>query len=112
MRKTNKLIFNQKAALDENSLKLEEIVQFYLDNKNKQAIGDTATDFLHHSIAGFRSNESSNLDSSQNSSELSGSMTETDDSIDEEDVETTGPKRKRKESKSDKASLPSTKRSK
>lgn len=88
--------------MDETSPKLEEIIQFYLDHKNKTTQIDLS---LNNSLIAFRSNDSSMFDSSQNSTFLSESTADSDDSP-------IGPKRKRKESKSDLASLPSNKRSK
>lgn len=93
-----------KENLDAHSPKLEDIIQFYLDHKGKLTMTDTAPDLSQQSMIAFRSDESSLIDSStQDSIHLSESMTESDDSP-------VGPKRKRKDSRSDVASLPSTKR--
>lgn len=74
-----------------------------MDHKEKPAV----TDLSHNSIISFRSNESSSLNSStQNSIQLSESSTT------EPDESPVGPKRKRKDSKTDKDSFPSNKRAK
>lgn len=67
---------------------------------------DTQLNHSQNSIIDFRSDDSSAIESStQDSICLSESLPESDDSP-------VGQKRKRKDSRSDKASLPSTKRSK
>lgn len=91
--------------LDENSPKLEEIVGYYLDHKNKAARMDLSLNYSQNSAVAFRSNDSSIFGSSENSSVLSESATESDDSP-------IGPKRKRKDSKTDLECLPSKKRAK
>lgn len=90
----------------EHSLNLEDIIQFYLDHKNKLPMIDATQDLSQYSMIAFRSDESSVIDSStQDSIHLSESMPESDVSLVEE-------KRKRKDSSSDTVCLPSTKRTK
>lgn len=106
--KNNILIMNslsQKEKLDENSPKLEEIVRYYLDQKNTAARADLSLNFSQNSAIAFRSNDSSTLGSSENSSFMSECTAESEDSP-------IGAKRKRKDSKADMDCLPSKKRAK
>lgn len=91
--------------MSESSPKLEEIVQQYLDNKNKAERFDLTMNYSDTSAIAFRSNDSSIFGSSQSSSALSDCTAESEDSP-------IGAKRKRKDSKADSVPIPSKKRPK
>lgn len=95
----------QKETLDEFAPKLEDIIQFYFNNKDKLTVSDAELDRSHQSIIAFRSDDSSLIESSTQDSICLSESIESDDSP-------IGKKRKRKDSQSDMASFPSTKRSK
>lgn len=94
--------------MDETAPKLEDIVNFYMDFKDK--VEKPVSNVAEESIIEFRSQESSCQSlsiSSENSTFTESTMSESsiDDSLN-------GNKRKRKDSQSDKSSLPLSKRSK
>lgn len=97
------ITFLKKETLEENSPKLEEIVDFYLNNQNKV---ETSVNMSENSNITFRSNDSSLMESSNQSSVILS------DSVNESDDSPIGKKRKRKDSRNDTACMPSNKRSK
>lgn len=95
-------LFPKKETLEGKSPNLEEVVEFYLKHNKTDTVNNTSG----NSHIAFRSDDSSQLESSNQSSiALSDSMPESDDSP-------ICKKRKRKDSKSDKANFPTKKRSK
>lgn len=95
---------SEKEPLDENAVKLEDVLEFYIKNKNK--VADTPINVSENSIITFRSEDSSFAKSSADESNVfSESSTISDDSP-------IAKKRKRKDSKNDLVGLPLSKRSK
>lgn len=94
--------------MDETAPKLDDVVKFYLDFKDK--IEKQVSNVTEESIIEFRSQESS----CQSLSTSSGSTTFNESTMSESsfDDSSNGSKRKRKDSQSDKANMPSSKRSK
>lgn len=92
--------------LDANTPKLEEVLQFYLNNKS--ATSNSSSPLPHHSIITFRSNESSTISSMASDSSNIFSESQTDSDING-DSPVNSKKRTRK-SKNEDECFPSSKR--
>lgn len=94
--------------MDEAAPKLEDVVNFYLDFKDK--IEKPVSNATEESIIEFRSQESSCQ--SLSTSSVSSTFNESTMSESSIDDSSNGSKRKRKDSQSDKTNMPLSKRSK